>query len=233
MTTIDPASTAALALIRQANRSSTAQPTSPEKQPDLSAIAAGGSTRNSVAVERQPSKAQSSISDANVQMLAQKENGAKVALIKAIGQAVGVDEDKFSSNFDYAKAVGAEIEKMRNSPGGDDALSALSKKLGLDKLGISLDTMVKAIMVPSGDEGKQLDAAIAKEFDQAGQERLLSLKNATETLTSVSQDENGVYRPGAPSPGAKTTDDKAGKSVDETPENVTSQPADADANSNR
>jgi hypothetical protein len=192
---IPSSSSSALAILQQANRTTTDTNSDTASQPDLVATVAGQSKKHTVSVERQPSQAQSSLSDAAMQLIGQKETERKAQLIKSLGQAFGVDEDKFTSNFDYASAVSDAIKRIKGSPNGNELLKPITKKLELDKLGVTLDTMLMAINVPSSDDGKKLDAAIAKEFDIPGQQKLSSLQHASEALDSVQQDDDGTYQP--------------------------------------
>ena len=194
MISIPSSSSSALAILQQASRTTDAN-SDTASQPDLVATVAGQSKKHTVPVERQPSQAQSSLSDAAMQLVGQRETERKAQLIKSLGQAFGVDEDKFTSNFDYASAVSDAIKRIKGSPNGNELLKPITKKLGLDKLGVTLDTMLMAISVPSSDDGKKLDAAIAKEFDIPGQQKLSSLQHASEALDSIQQDDNGIYQP--------------------------------------
>ena len=197
MISIPSSSSSALAILQQANRTTTDTNSDTASQPDLVATVAGQSKKHTVSVERQPSQAQSSLSDAAMQLVGQRETERKAQLIKSLGQAFGVDEDKFTSNFDYAGAVSDAIKRIKGSPNGTELLRPITNKLGLDKLGDTLDDMLMAINVPSSDEGKKLDAAIEKEFDVPGQQKLSSLLHASEALDAVQQDDNGIYQPSA------------------------------------
>lgn len=50
------------------------------------------------------------------------------------------------------------------------ALVEIENKLGLDKLGVSLDTVVNAMIDPGGDDGDKLDAALRRRLGEAGKD---------------------------------------------------------------
>ncbi|TIT70995.1 MAG: hypothetical protein E5W56_22360, partial [Mesorhizobium sp.] len=62
--------------------------------------------------------------------------------------------------FSYGSAVKNAVEALkRQSP---SAIAEIERQLGLDQLGISLDTLVNAIVDPTGGDRDRLDAAPEK-----------------------------------------------------------------------
>jgi hypothetical protein len=53
----------------------------------------------------------------------------------------------------------------RQSP---SAIAEIEKQLGLDQVGVSLDTLVNAIIDPQGSDGDKLDAALKNHLSDHG-----------------------------------------------------------------
>lgn len=114
----------------------------------------------------------------------------KAKLFKALGDAFGFDIKDFKSIKSFGNAIRAKVEKMKMSPEGRHALADIEKKLGLAELGISLDTLIEAIISPEGAASDKLDAALAEQSTEEDE-----LAEAVEILDSVKVDGNGLYNP--------------------------------------
>jgi len=90
----------------------------------------------------------------------------KVRLIERLGEEFGIRQSDYSSMVAYGADIKRAVEALKAQPGSAQAIIAIEKKLGLDKLGVSLDELVNATIDPTGHDGKKLDAALQK---QAGQ----------------------------------------------------------------
>lgn len=112
----------------------------------------------------------------------------KVQIFKALGEAFGFDIKDFGSMKSYGEAIRAKVEKMRTTPEGRHALADIEKKLGLSELGISLDTLIEAVIDPEGAANDELEAALAKQSEKEDE-----LAEAVETLGSIEVDGNGLY----------------------------------------
>ncbi len=84
----------------------------------------------------------------------------KFNLFRRAGEELGVKMDDFKDPGEFASALRTVIGKIKMTPDGATVLAALEKKLGLDKLGVSIDDLVDAISSPDGEGGKKLDGAL-------------------------------------------------------------------------
>ena len=94
----------------------------------------------------------------------------EVRLIQKVGQVLGVDENKYSSATDYGNALRRTVDKLKvdaiaHHQSWSQVQKGLEHKMGLDKLGISLDTVINAIL---GDSGSQdaLRGAMEKQAEK-------------------------------------------------------------------
>jgi hypothetical protein len=94
----------------------------------------------------------------------------KVDLYRRVGEALGIDQSDYDSPRDYGMALQRAIGQLKLSPNAQLVIAGIEKEVGLDKLGVSLDTVVSAITDPSGTDDDKLDAALEKRFgvDDAG-----------------------------------------------------------------
>ncbi len=89
----------------------------------------------------------------------------KMRLIERVGEQLGISMDDFDSQLSY----GLELKRATSELSQFDIL-ALEKELGLDELGITLDTLINAIIDPAGEDDDRLDAALAKEIWEGSEE---------------------------------------------------------------
>ncbi|KUM28376.1 hypothetical protein AU467_34855 [Mesorhizobium loti] len=90
----------------------------------------------------------------------------KVRLMERAGKEFGIDQADFESVTSYGSAVKNAVEALkRQSP---SAIAEIEKQLGLDQLGVSLDTLVNAIVDPQGSD--RLDAALEKQVGDDGKD---------------------------------------------------------------
>lgn len=114
----------------------------------------------------------------------------KVQLFKALGEAFGFDMKDFKSIKSFGNAIRSQVEKMKLTPEGRHALADIEKKLGLSELGISLDTLIEAVISPEGAASDELNAALKEQSAEDDE-----LAEAVEILDSVKVDGNGLYNP--------------------------------------
>ena len=71
----------------------------------------------------------------------------EIQLYKRVGQILGVKIEDYASSTDYANALINAINKIKaNNPTQWPEIEIyIEQKLGLDKLGVSLDTVISAI----------------------------------------------------------------------------------------
>ncbi|BCM18882.1 hypothetical protein [Mesorhizobium sp. J8] len=82
----------------------------------------------------------------------------KVRLMERAGKEFAVDQTGYESVSSYGLAIKNAVEALkRQSP---SAIAGIEKQLGLDQLGVSLDTLVEATVDPRSGNGERLDAAL-------------------------------------------------------------------------
>ncbi|MET3596484.1 MULTISPECIES: hypothetical protein [Mesorhizobium] len=135
-----------------------------------------GSGAGSPPVQAGNSQSMFSVSNLNV-------TATKVRLMERAGKEFGIDQADYESVFSYGSAVKNAVEALkRQSP---SAIAGIERQLGLDQLGISLDTLANAIIDPQGSDGDRLDAALEKQVGDDGKDE----GNAA----SIRPDEIGLY----------------------------------------
>ncbi|MET3596483.1 MULTISPECIES: hypothetical protein [Mesorhizobium] len=110
----------------------------------------------------------------------------KARLFERVGKEFGIDQDDYDSLFSYGSAIKTALDDLKQK--SPSSIAEIEKKLGLDELGISLDTLVNAIVDPNGSDGDRLDAALEK---KAGDRGRGEGKAASHTPTQP--DEIGLY----------------------------------------
>lgn len=105
----------------------------------------------------------------------------KVRLMERAGKEFGIDQADYESVFSYGSAVKNAVEALKQQ--SPSAIAGIERQLGLDQLGISLDTLVNAIIDPQGSDGDRLDAALEKHLGEI----------ATDEAIPVQPDEIGLY----------------------------------------
>ena len=111
----------------------------------------------------------------------------EVKLFQKVGQVLGVDETKYASATDYANALKQAVGNLKlaaTSSGQNWSLveKGLEHQMGLDKLGVSLDTVINAI---AGDGGSQ--DAVRKALEKQ--------ESTASASSGVSTNDVGTYSP--------------------------------------
>jgi len=88
----------------------------------------------------------------------------KARLFERVGQAFGIKQDDYKSLFAYGSAIKKAVDDLKQK--SPSAVTQIEKKLGLDELGVSLDTLVNAVVDPQGSDGDKLDAALKKSLGE-------------------------------------------------------------------
>ncbi len=91
-------------------------------------------------------------------------NSMKVRLMERLGRAFGLNLNDFANAGDMARVIRQEMAKL--TPEG---ISAIEKRVGLDKLSVSLNEMLDAMSNPGGGADKKLDAALRNGVAAASQ----------------------------------------------------------------
>lgn len=86
----------------------------------------------------------------------------KVHLMERAAGALGVKKDEFTSDADYRAAIRQAFVELSLKPDARRRIAAIEKDLGLDKLGVSLKTLVDATAAEDPKANEKLDAALAK-----------------------------------------------------------------------
>ncbi|TPJ48528.1 hypothetical protein [Mesorhizobium sp. B2-7-1] len=98
----------------------------------------------------------------------------KVRLMERAGKEFGVDQADYESVSSYGAAVKSAVEALkRQSP---SAIAEIERQLGLDQLGVSLDTLVGAIVDPRGTDNESLGAALKQHEGGQGEGDLASVQ---------------------------------------------------------
>ena len=162
MTSISGTMNTAALLILQQTDTVENQKTRPAD--DLIAVANGKTPR--IGVESQPTQAQSKISESLFSVNHDSVNKLKLDLIDRTAKALGVDKDDYSTREDFANAMQRALGRL-TIEGGDAALFALEKELGLDKLGISVSDVIASARDPEANDKvtKALEQQIGKVGD--------------------------------------------------------------------
>lgn len=101
-------------------------------------------------------------------------NEMKLRLIESLGKMLGIEKQEGQSGYSY----GVQLEKAIAQLDPQQQF-ALSDKLGLAELGISLDDLVKAIKNPYGKEDDKLEIAL--------EERATGISGTTASRTKILQ----------------------------------------------
>ena len=92
----------------------------------------------------------------------------KVRLTERLGAEFGIRQSDYTSMVAYGADIKRAVEALKAQPGSAQIIAAIEKRLGLDKLGISLDDLVDATIDPDGHAGKKLDAALKEQAGEVG-----------------------------------------------------------------
>jgi hypothetical protein len=113
-------------------------------------------------------KAQSAAADPFFSVNSADPTKIKIDLFERVGKAFGIDMKDYDTSYDFGQAIRRAMGEIMKQPGAEMAFAKIEKDLGLDKLGVSLISVVNAITDPTGDDAKKLDAAIKAHILEAG-----------------------------------------------------------------
>lgn len=157
---------AALTILQQASRS---RDTADGKAAgaDLAAIANGVQDSADAGKPSNSIQARARINEALFSVNALDVNKIKVDLMERLGKEFGISMENFESVSAYGAAIKRAVEWLKRQDGGAKVLMEIEKKLGLDELGISVDTLVNAMIDPGGKDAERLDAALKEKAGKA------------------------------------------------------------------
>ncbi|MFK4259938.1 hypothetical protein [Agrobacterium tumefaciens] len=185
MTTVSNVNSVALLMLQQAEPLTTAGQN--RSSPDnLVAIANGVSER--ISVSKQPGQAESKISESMFSVNELSITKMKLDLIDRTGKALGVDQADYASREEFVNAMERALGKLKME-GGQAAVMALNKELGLDKLGISVEDVINSAKDP--DANDKVTKALEKEAGKKADDT-----DAVSQPLSLKPNEIGLY--GAP-----------------------------------
>lgn len=90
-------------------------------------------------------------------------NRMKINLMERLGEKLGVSMDDFENASEFGRAIEQIVNQIRMRADGDIAIMRIEHELGLDKLGISLDELVDAIVDPQSRAAEKLNEALLRE----------------------------------------------------------------------
>lgn len=100
----------------------------------------------------------------------------KTRLFERLGEKLGISMDDFEKMSDFGRAIRDAVNALKKEPDGYLVLAKIADELGLDELGISLDTLVEAVVDPDGDADDRLEAALAGMVDDDAADALAALR---------------------------------------------------------
>lgn len=120
-------------------------------------------------------------------------NKLKIKLMERLGKQFGLSVEEFDTQASFAAAVRDAVGQIKQQENGYLQLIAIEKELGLDKLGITLDELVNALIEPETEDGRKLEAALRKQAGDAedGNGTEASLRAL---LALMHHDGDGVYQ---------------------------------------
>lgn len=185
MTAISNVPSAALAILQQLNKGTTMTEQSPSAADSLIAVATG--QVNKVAVSKQPTQAQSNVSEAMFSMSRDSIAKQKLDLIERTGRALGVERSDYSSMDEFVAAMKKVYGEMKVQPGGMALIQALERQLGLDKLGLTIEDVIESAQDGGSNDKvtKALERQAKKEKDEAsgtGSDEAIQIDAAAATL---------------------------------------------------
>lgn len=184
MVSTPPVNTAALSVLRQA---ASLSPSAAQERPQQDALLAAANGSTGVG---HLSQTRGKIAEALFDRSTPDVTEMKVHLYERLGKEFGISMADFDTPRAFGAAISEKISQIKRDANGALILSELEKKLGLDKLGISLDTLVDAIINVGGDSDKKLTEAIKKKMaDDSGDGQ-----HATKSIPQLKSDEIGLYR---------------------------------------
>lgn len=170
---------------------------------DLIAAVNGVAPRGGAGASQASTQARAKISEALFSASSVSITEMKINLMRRLGEAFGISLDDHATQLSFGTAIKEAVEKTRLLEDGEKILAKIEKDLGLNKLGITIDQLVNAIMDPEGSDAEKLDAALRKQAGDDGKKD--ERDEATKALrTLLQRDESGLYGfwerviPGAP-----------------------------------
>lgn len=171
MSSIVPPDAAALLILQQAHLSPLSAGRKPAADPVLAA--ASGATAPAAARDGDNSLvARARITEALFSVNSLDPTKMKANLFERLGKELGLSIDDFETVSAFGEAVRRAVDAMRREPEGGRAIAAIETKLGLGKLGLSVDTLIEAMIEPGGDADEAVEAALLKAVKETDEKAL-------------------------------------------------------------
>lgn len=122
----------------------------------------------------------------------------KAKILRELAKSVGVDIDKGGNNLkDLGRKIKVSLEELKAEDPAkyQEFIDKLDKKLGLDKLGLSVEDFVEAIINPDSDKAKKLDEkldVLLGDDKTDGSNTIDEVKQALEKLEEASDGSQSI-----------------------------------------
>lgn len=182
---VSPANSIALQILQQSSLSSAPAGRPAALDPLLAAAngrsnpAASDRTDNSIAAKAKITEALFSVNSLDLTRM-------KTNLFERLGKEFGLSVDDFESMAAFGREIKAAITWLRRSEEGRAEVARIEQRMDLPKLGISIDTVVEAMIDPQGGADDKLEAALLRDVEEADEK-------AIEALRALVPDEIGLY----------------------------------------
>lgn len=186
MSPISPANTVALQILQQ----SSIPPVSAARKPavadpllaaanGIADPAASAGSGNSLAAKARITEALFSVNSLDLTKM-------KTNLFERLGKEFGLAMDDFETVAAFGRAIREVVTKLKQNPEGLAELARIERDLGLTKLGISIDTLVEAMIDPDGHADDRLEAALLREIKEDDEKAVAALR-------ALALQETGLY----------------------------------------
>ncbi|MEO3998160.1 hypothetical protein [Mesorhizobium sp. CAU 1732] len=174
MTLIPVAGSAALQLLLQRSQFSPLTVAAGRNATAEVVAAANGAVPASMAGAGLPNS-RTEISDAIYSVNSVDANKLKVNLTERLGAEFGISADDFESASAFGTAIKHALDAMKQDDGWQRRVAEIERNLGLDELGISLDSFINALINSDNDDAAKLDAALRDKVDDDAQRARFTL----------------------------------------------------------
>ncbi len=165
-----------------------AEPEGENNSVSLAAITNGLSAKTGVTGPE--TQAQSKITDT---LSAASLTQYKLMLYKRVGDELGVKEEDYATPQQYASALKDVVRQINAQKDGRAVILRIEHDLGLDQLGVSLDTVISSIDDPKA--AKTLDDAL--KYHLAAKGEITTGGSDASLQGTVRVSEIGIYNPAA------------------------------------
>lgn len=141
------------------------QPRQPKSAPDSVLELSTGRSSEGNGAMRPALQAQASATRSVFDRQIPDVNEIKVNLMERLGKEFNISLDDFDSSRAFGLAIKSVVQQIKIQTDGRTYLVEIERKLGLDKLGVSIDTLIGAMIDPKGHDNEKLEAALRTNLD--------------------------------------------------------------------